>query len=83
MDSKKHGHRRSHHFAVASECFLRVAADPSAGGCEKSANGYNALVCAWMAAVFTAMVHVSGVCPHTARRRKCPQASVTSVDCDL
>lgn len=54
------GHRRSHHFGEVTECFLAVAANPAAGGTTKQPD-FNVGVCAWMAAILTAMLHVSGM----------------------
>ena len=58
--SRAGGHRRSHHIAVATECFLAVANNPRVGGRAATDTGYNMCVCAWMVAALTSMVHVSG-----------------------
>lgn len=58
--SRAGGHRRSHHIAVATECFLAVATNPRVGGRPATDAGYNMCVCAWMVAALTSMVHVSG-----------------------
>lgn len=54
---------RSHHFGVATECFLGIAEDASLGGAEAGTVEHDAAVTIWMAAVLTAMLHVPGELP--------------------
>lgn len=54
---------RAGHFDVATQCFLAVVEDCSAGGSLPGQDGHVLARTAWFAAVLTAMVHVRGVYP--------------------
>lgn len=55
--------RRAYHFAAVTECFMEVVYNHAVGGTRKGTQAGNMAICAWMAAVFTAMVHVEGDSP--------------------
>ena len=51
---------RSAYFAVVTQCYMHVARDQASGGVKETDATFPVAVCAWMAAVLTAMLHVPG-----------------------